>query len=109
MRIILVLFGGLVLWGLTSLQMEEAGLPEWPAAAALTALGLVLQLSYARSVNAYFDRVRMPDSVRYRLRSDQGVVPRSMVLLGISARMSLAGGILMPLLELIGCFGRGRG
>lgn len=108
MRILIVLFGGLVLWGLTSFQLEDAGLPKWPAAVTLTALGIVLQLSYARAVNAHFDRTGMPDSIRLRLRSDFGMVPWSIASLGISARICLAGGVLIPLLEYVGCFARGR-
>lgn len=108
MRTLIVLFGGLVLWGLISFQLEDVGLPRWLAAVALTMLGLVLQLSYARAVNAHFDRTGMPDSVRHRLRSDRGMVPWSIASLGISARICLAGGVLMPLLEFVGCFARGR-
>lgn len=107
MRVLIVLFLGLVLWGSASFAAQEAGASKWFAAFGLATIGVILQVTYARLVNQSLDITAMPESVRARLRSDRGVVPFWIVCVGMAARAFLAGGILMPLLEAAGCFIRG--
>jgi hypothetical protein len=60
MRFVITAFLALLLWGYGSYWTDDAGLSKWIPAAGLLAVGVILQLVYARLVNSHFDAVGMP-------------------------------------------------
>lgn len=107
MRFVISALLALLLWGYTSFSATAAGLPKWIPAAGLFAVGIILQLVYARLVNLHFDAVGMPEAVRVRLRNDRGVVPFGIAATGIVARSFMIAGVVLPLFEVAGCITRG--
>ena len=68
------------------------------------ALGVVMQLLYARLVNVELDALGLDSVDRARLRNDRGLVSPSVTVVGMFARACFAASVLFPLLDATGLF-----
>ncbi|MFB3779047.1 MAG: hypothetical protein ACE141_15625 [Bryobacteraceae bacterium] len=75
MRFLSYLLLGSLLYVLSARIALAWQAPHWPFMVLLCAIGAALQLTYTRCVNAFFDAIELPDSIRNRLRSDRDPVP----------------------------------
>ena len=98
----LTLFLGALLYGYANFSARRIGIPGWAVVAGLIAAGIAIQMLYARQLNRHFDIVGLPEPIRVRLRSDLGVAPIWIQLLGVTAKCCFAAGILFPLLSWFG-------
>lgn len=101
-RTAFTLFAGSLAYGFGWFAAEARGIPHMAVAVAFAALGVALQLLYARRASEWFHQIGMNDSTRARLKSDRGVLPLGIAVIGMGARVCFVAGLLIPVLAALG-------